>query len=64
MSLDEMSMQEGPWGENDYEPTCQRCGGTGEILFCIDDICRNVGECIHGDGYIMCPDCKGRGEIA
>lgn len=44
-------------------PTCGRCNGEGVIMVCIDDICRGLGECIHGDGYRTCPDCKGKGEI-
>lgn len=46
------------WEEDEY---CDRCGGSGEILVCCDDICHGLGECIHGDGYAVCPDCKGRG---
>ena len=38
---------------------CQRCGGSGVIVVCIDDICRGAGECMHGDGEIACPDCGG-----
>lgn len=38
---------------------CQRCGGSGVIVVCIDDMCRGAGECIHGDGEAPCPDCGG-----
>ena len=38
---------------------CQRCGGSGVIVVCIDDMCRGAGECMHGDGEIACPDCGG-----
>lgn len=38
---------------------CQRCGGEGFIVVCIDDMCRGAGECMHGDGEIACPDCGG-----
>lgn len=38
---------------------CQRCGGEGFIVVCIDDLCRGAGECIHGDGEAPCPDCGG-----
>lgn len=41
---------------------CYRCGGAGEIVVCIDDICRGSGECFHGDGMAICPVCEG-GEI-
>ena len=49
----------------DFEPEwetdegCSRCGGQGFIVVCIDDMCRGAGECMHGDGEIVCPDCKG-----
>jgi len=43
--------------------TCWKCYGEGFIVICIDDICRGSGECMHGDGEILCPDCKGDGEI-
>lgn len=50
--------------EHDEElESCETCGGSGEILVCCDDICHGLGECIHGDGMAMCPDCKGSGEI-
>jgi hypothetical protein len=38
---------------------CQRCDNRGSIIVCIDDMCRGAGECMHGDGEIICPDCKG-----
>jgi hypothetical protein len=38
---------------------CNRCGGTGTIIVCIDDMCRGAGGCMHGDGEIVCPDCGG-----
>jgi hypothetical protein len=47
---------------DDGPPVCQLCDGQGEIMVCIDDICHGLGECIHGDGYATCPDCKGSGE--
>jgi hypothetical protein len=43
------------------EPVCLRCEGDGELMICIDDMCHGSGECIHGDGYQTCPDCKGTG---
>ena len=55
----------GDWETYDHDdgpPVCQRCGGEGEIMVCIDDICHGLGECIHGDGYATCPNCKGSGE--
>lgn len=45
---------------DDDEGYCYRCDDKGTILVCIDDMCRNCGECMHGDGEIVCPDCKGR----
>ena len=54
--------------EQDYDDTdyfvdggCNRCGGSGRIVICIDDMCRGVGECMHGDGEIVCPTCNGEG---
>lgn len=44
--------------------TCQRCGGDGVIIVCIDDMCNALGQCIHGDGEELCPECDGCGEIA
>ena len=41
--------------------SCPRCNGAGTIIICIDDICQNTGECIHGDGEIPCPLCHGNG---
>lgn len=32
-----------------------RCDGSGLYVVCIDDICRGLGECIHGDGMATCP---------
>ena len=48
-----------PWDE--IEATCQRCSGEGEVLVCIDDMCRGAGECFHGDGLDVCPSCNGAG---
>ncbi len=51
-------------GDDDYptdneDPYCYRCDCKGMILICIDDLCRGAGDCIHGDGWAVCPDCKG-----
>lgn len=43
--------------DDDY---CDTCDNTGVILTCCDDICVARGECIHGDGEEVCPDCEGR----
>jgi hypothetical protein len=43
--------------------TCLRCDGEGFIVTCIDDMCRGAGECIHGYGETVCPECDGEGEI-
>lgn len=42
-----------------YDSYCYRCDNRGFIIVCIDDLCRGAGECIHGDGEMVCPDCKG-----
>lgn len=47
----------------DDEPYCYRCDGSGWIITCCDDICVGSGECIHGDGEQLCPDCGGRNAI-
>ena len=41
-----------------YGP-CSRCDGEGFILVCPDDVSHGAGECMHGDGEIVCPECKG-----
>ena len=38
---------------------CDRCGGDGVIITCCDDLCVGAGECMHGDGEIVCPKCGG-----
>ena len=48
--------------DDGYPWPCGRCDGSGEILICPDDICHGLGECMHGDGMITCPSCKGSGE--
>lgn len=54
---------EDAYDDHDEYPTCVRCWGSGEIVTCIDDMCRNSDECMHGDGMSPCPDCKGKGEL-
>jgi hypothetical protein len=41
---------------DDFEPDgyCDRCGGDGWILTCVDDMCHGLGYCIHGDGMELC----------
>ena len=41
-------------------PSIWRCGGGGFIVTCIDDLCHGAGECMHGDGEMICPECHGR----
>lgn len=56
---------QGRWPEDDDdEGLCQRCGGEGLIVTCVDDLCHGAGECIHGDGMSSCPACDGTGERA
>jgi hypothetical protein len=38
---------------------CNECYGAGVIITCPDDLCQD--GCIHGDGEIICPECKGEG---
>lgn len=40
---------------------CEECGGEGQIIVCIDDICHGLKRCIHGDGMMACPACDGNG---
>ncbi|KZX49326.1 hypothetical protein [Haloarcula sp. K1] len=40
---------------------CIRCGGTGEHVECIDDICHAKCHCMHGDN--RCALCEGLGRI-
>lgn len=42
-----------------FDPYCHRCDNSGFVIVCVDDMCRGAGECMHGDGEIVCPDCKG-----
>lgn len=48
----------------DEDDTCLTCGGEGEVCVCPDDLCQGAGECIHGDGMALCPDCHGRGYVS
>ncbi len=48
---------------NDDHVSCYNCNGSGEVMACPDDMCRGLGECIHGDGMDMCPTCEGQGEL-
>lgn len=41
--------------------TCWLCGGSGEYVTCIDDLCHGQEQCIHGDPPSPCPECKGTG---
>ena len=50
---------DGGYPYDDEDPYCHRCDNKGTIIVCVDDLCRGAGECMHGDGEIVCPDCKG-----
>jgi len=41
---------------------CIRCGGNGEHVECIDDLCHAQGHCMHGDN--LCALCEGIGVIS
>ena len=41
--------------------SCFVCNGTGWAVVCIDDMCRDSGECMHGDGDVECGHCLGTG---
>lgn len=32
---------------------CDKCND-GIVVFCVDDMCRGLGRCIHGDGERVC----------
>jgi len=51
---------DGYWDGADDDGYCYRCDNAGFIIVCVDDMCRGAGECMHGDGEIVCPECKGR----
>lgn len=36
------------------EGCCDKCGGTGWIVDCCDDLCVGQGWCMHGDGDRPC----------
>lgn len=59
-------MADEPWisdepDDFDDDDYCHRCDNEGFILICPDDLCRGAGECMHGDGEIVCPNCAARG---
>lgn len=39
--------------------SCWRCGGSGEVVECPDDLCNGTDHCIHGDGKVICSECGG-----
>ena len=61
-----MATEDDPMVLNDLEDyghaPCWACNGSGSYLVCPDDICHGIGECIHGDGEIDCPECNGTGD--
>lgn len=57
LSIEEMFYQRDLEDDEDFD-SCHRCGGSGWIITCIDDLCHGSGECIHGDGDTPCPACN------
>ena len=55
----EVEVPERPDDVDGDDAYCYRCGGSGEIVVCCDDLCNGLGQCIHGDGEIICPECGG-----
>ena len=49
--------------DDDGWSVCLRCDGEGFIIICPDGMCQGMGECIHGDGEVICPVCHGEGEV-
>ena len=60
IGADDTNYDEYDDGPFDGEESCWRCGGEGFIVICIDDLCHGAGECMHGDGEMICPECHGR----
>lgn len=53
-----------PEGDDDDEGSyCDACDEFGMYVICVDDLCHSGSGCIHGDGEILCPYCKGRGKL-
>jgi hypothetical protein len=46
-------------GHETHARDCQSCDEFGQVVTCIDDMCRGQDYCIHGDGMSACPDCDG-----
>ncbi len=42
---------------------CDACDELGMYVICVDDLCHSGSGCIHGDGEIICPYCKGKGKL-
>lgn len=42
---------------------CDACDEFGMYVICVDDMCHSGSGCIHGDGEILCPYCKGKGKL-
>lgn len=49
--------------DDDDDDYCDRCNEVGMYVICVDDLCHSGTGCIHGDGEIVCPYCKGYGKI-
>ena len=56
--FDELEFDDFDMGDRE---DCDYCRGEGVVVACIDDLCAGEEECIHGDGYGPCPECRGRG---
>jgi len=55
----EEGLDDADYYNGEFDDYCTRCDDSGFILVCPDDMCRGMGECIHGDGTVVCPNCKG-----
>ena len=42
--------------------TCWGCGGEGNEVACVDDLCHGQGWCMHGDNR-PCRECGGEGVL-
>jgi len=54
-------------GDDDFDDDepgyCDACDEFGMYVICVDDLCHSGSGCMHGDGEILCPYCKGRGKV-
>ena len=50
-------------GVRDEPVSCPNYCNDGIVITCCDDLCVGAGECMHGDGEMICPTCNGEGMV-